>query len=358
MRSSKRIILMLALALVLVATAGVLSGCKKKVDPPKVVENIPEQSQPEPPPPPEPIYWPYTGLEAPSETDAQKRPLSIKIENSNVARPQMGIASADVVYETETEGGITRFNCIFQSELPKRVGPVRSVRHSDLWVIPQYDGLFFFSGGKDELVRKVTADNVSMSHSAAANLYKRVSFRRSPHNLYLDLEDAYSVAEGKGYAITTNRAGLAYGEPDLSAVQNATTVNIPFSGYATIEWTYDAEQGVYLRSNNGKAHLDADGDRRISAKNVVVMWADYPRAPGSDASGPTTYDVVLGGSGTAAIFKNGNRTDVTWTAERNEPPSFKDASGNAVTLSPGKTWFEVVMKKVVISSSGPAEAQQ
>lgn len=347
---------MVALVLLVAGAAGALYLNTRKVDPPKPVENVtPVQPEPEPLPP-EPIYWPYTGLEAPSEADAQKRPLSIKIENSNVARPQMGISSADVVYETETEGGITRFNCIFHSDIPKRVGPVRSARYSDLWVIPQYDGLFFFSGGKASLVKKIAAKNSVMSHNAASSLYKRVSFRRSPHNLYLDLKNAYPLAEKKGFKITSDRAGLTFGEPVTTAVQDATYLKIVFSSYATIEWKYNEEKGVYLRTNNGKKHLDSDGDKRIAAENVVVLWADYKRAPGVDSAGSATYDINLGGSGPASIFKDGTRTDVTWTAGRNEPPTFTDAAGAPVTLNPGKTWFEVPMKKAKVTSSVPTEA--
>lgn len=359
MRVSKRIALVLALIMIASVTSGVLIGCKKKAVPPKKVEqNTPVKPEPEPTPPPEPIKYPYTGLDAPSKADTLKRPLSVKIENSNVARPQMGLASADVVYETETEGGITRFNCIFQSEIPKQVGPVRSARYSDLWVIPQYDGIFFFSGSKSALRKKIKASNDELSHSTASKLYKRVSFRRAPHNLYLDLSKAYGVAEAKGYAITSERIGLQFGEPAVNPVQNATELKIPFSSYATIEWKYDAEAGIYRRSNNGKKHLDSSGDKRITAENVVVMWADYSRMKGVDAVGSTTYDINLGGTGTGAIFKDGNRVDVTWTAKRKTPPTFKDATGNEVTLNPGKTWFEVPMTKVKITSSGPATPQQ
>src|SRR5581483_4674183 len=39
----------------------------------------------------------------------QRRPLAVMIENHEEARPQSGLTSADVVYETVAEGGITRF---------------------------------------------------------------------------------------------------------------------------------------------------------------------------------------------------------------------------------------------------------
>jgi len=80
--------------------------------------------------------WPFTGERVTDPDTLSRRPLSIKIENSAAARPQTGIAAADVVYETISEGGITRFNCIYHSDLPPQVGPVRSARLSDVWVVP------------------------------------------------------------------------------------------------------------------------------------------------------------------------------------------------------------------------------
>ena len=79
------------------------------------------------PKPPTPPRWPLTGLPHRAPRPTKRRALSIKIENSDAARPQTGLQSADVVYEEVTEGGITRFNAIFQSKLPKVVGPVRSL---------------------------------------------------------------------------------------------------------------------------------------------------------------------------------------------------------------------------------------
>src|SRR5574344_1657062 len=42
-----------------------------------------------------------------------RRPLMVMIENHEEARPQSGLQSADVVYETVAEGGITRFMGVF-----------------------------------------------------------------------------------------------------------------------------------------------------------------------------------------------------------------------------------------------------
>ena len=50
------------------------------------------------------------------------------IENHKEARPQSGLSSADVIFETVAEGGITRFLAIFYCQNASYVGPVRSAR--------------------------------------------------------------------------------------------------------------------------------------------------------------------------------------------------------------------------------------
>jgi len=112
-----------------------------------VVSNWPGATGERPAPKPaEPLVWPLTGLTAPSSEAISSRVVSVKIENSREARPQAALQSADVVYESVTEGGITRFNALFHSQAPTTVGPVRSARLSDTDIVPQYKALFCFSG--------------------------------------------------------------------------------------------------------------------------------------------------------------------------------------------------------------------
>ena len=78
---------------------------------------------------------PLTGLALENPLVGFRPALAVKIDNvdtgSDHARPQAGIAAADVVFEEIVEGGITRLVAVIQSELPGRVGPIRSARTTD-----------------------------------------------------------------------------------------------------------------------------------------------------------------------------------------------------------------------------------
>ena len=64
---------------------------------------------------------PLTGLADPSGASLTRPALSVKVENTDAARPQAGIDQADVLYEEVVEGNITRFVAIFNSTVPSRL---------------------------------------------------------------------------------------------------------------------------------------------------------------------------------------------------------------------------------------------
>ena len=305
------------------------------------------------PEPAEPLRWPLTGLDAPSEDAITQRVLSVKIENSPSARPQSGLQAADVVYETVTEGGITRFNALFHSTSPDPIGPVRSARLSDITIVPQYGALFAFSGGSetvDAAVRRAGLENLSQDAGVSAPYY-RSSERAAPHNLYMHIDEMRAEAAGRGMPTTAEPKPLAFdrGSGSASGGQPVAEIDIPFSTANRVVWTYDSTLNAFLRANNGSTHTDALTGEQISARNVVVLWARYIPQGSRDKAGSTTYDVELAGSGRVSVFRDGLRYDGTWEATEAAPPVFKAADGTQIKLAPGNTWFQVVSTDVDIA---------
>jgi hypothetical protein len=369
-RCAKKVLLLLSIMLVCVSVFA--SACGSGKD--KVKVDDPELEAP-----PEPIhyYWPLTGLEAPSEDATLLRPISIKIENSTDARPQMGMQDADVVYETIVEGGITRFNCIFQSTLPEEVGPVRSARLSDIWIVPQYDALFYFSGANKQVLAKIAASTISNLHHRVKSPYHRVSFRKSPHNLYLYTQDVYEDATKAKFDINAKSVrSFLFGDlPKLEAPasENATaeTANAdetetatpaPFAypsglkgtvGFVTawkVVWSYDATSGVYLREQGGKPFMAAGTEKQIVSENVVIITATYTKQQASeDYAKGNTFDTNLGGSGKAWVLRDGFGIECTWKADATTPPRFFGADGKEIPLKPGHIWIEVASQTTAVT---------
>ncbi|MDZ4177782.1 MAG: DUF3048 domain-containing protein [Coriobacteriia bacterium] len=298
-------------------------------------------------PAPPPI-WPLTGLAASdSALPTARRIVSVKVENSPAARPQSGLQLADVVYESITEGGITRFNCMFHSQIPETVGPVRSARFSDVKLVPQYAPLFAFSGANSRVnaaIRSAGLQNLSQD-AGISNGYSRVRSRPAPHNLYLDLGKIREEGVKRGFPATQElrRLNFERGVSNPGALP-AAGISIPFSTANRVEWTYDAAADAYVRANNGSVHKDALTGEQLRATNVVVMWA---KATPTQPAG--TYDIALTGSNRVSVFRNGQRIDGTWNAAADSPPTFSAADGSPVRLSPGNTWFQVVSTEVNIT---------
>lgn len=344
-RTRYRLVAFTLMALALVA---LVVGCKGAT--PSVIAIWPRaDAERAVPKPPEPPRWPLTGMPAPSADILTRRVVSVKIENSSDSRPQSNLQLADVVYESVTEGGITRFNAIFHSQAPPVVGPVRSARLSDIYIVPQYQALFAFSGASSSVNGRVNAagiDNLSEDAGIVAP-FTRSSSRPRPHNLYVDIEKVRAEGERRKMDVTAEIRPFEFDRRARETTPSVTEITIPFSQTNTVAWTYNAEDDVYMRVNNGKKFLDAETDTQISARNVVVMWAKHQVAS-RDKVGSTTYEIVLDGQGRAVVFRGGQRFECTWKAKKGAPPSFEAEDGTTVKLLPGNTWMQVINTSVNI----------
>jgi hypothetical protein len=79
--------------------------------------------------------------------------LAVKISNTRVGDfPQVGLPNADLVYTELVEGGQTRHIGLFSSQVPPKVQPVRSLRETDLELLPQFGKIgIAFSGHASEM---------------------------------------------------------------------------------------------------------------------------------------------------------------------------------------------------------------
>jgi hypothetical protein len=286
--------------------------------------------------------WPLTGMDAPSPEAVMTRIVSVKIENSPGARPQTGLDKADVVYETVTEGGITRFNALFQSKAAKAVGPVRSARPSDFAIVPQYHALFAHIGG-DTKVRKELSDRTKyddMDQFYNPGPYFRQKGLPAPHDFMVDLAKLRAAATAKGYASSESVRGLTFVHATTDGTPTVRSLTVAFSASNKVVWAYDKTANAYRRSINGKPHVDRVTKAQLSARNVVVLWARVTNyVAGKNGQ---VVEIQLTGTGRASVFRDGQRFDGTWTADDTAPPVLRGADGRVIGLEAGNTWFQVI----------------
>ena len=286
---------------------------------------------------------PLTGLRATPRTLA--RPvLTVKIENSVDARPQAGLAGADLVVEELVEGGITRFAAMFQSRVPRSVGPVRSVRNVDASIAGPTRGLLAYSGGAGHVLGIVgRAPLRQLAPGQAGSAYYRSSARRAPHNLYADARKLYGHARGRH---RTPKAYLPFAPNTATAAttagKRARVLNLRFSTSEQPTWTYDGTRHHWMRSEGSRPARAASGARLV-ARNVIVLRVRTRDAGYRDPAGNFVPETVLKGSGPALIATGGRVVHATWHKKgRDRVLRFTGPRGRVLKVAPGRTWLELV----------------
>lgn len=221
---------------------------------------------------------PLTGLPTGS-AELARRPLIVQISNAPpLVRPQAGIGAADVLFEYEVEGGLTRFSGVFLSQLPQRVGSIRSARLIDDQLIPMFGAVFAYSGASEGVTAVLNqADYAARTFSNMrldAPWFWRDPNIEPPHNLFLNAAALINdfPAESAG---PVDLDGWAFrGEPPPNASGLALTIEVDYPATAAV-WQYDATSGLYARASDGLAHADALTGAQLTAANVLILYAPH-----------------------------------------------------------------------------------
>jgi len=298
-----------------------------------------------PPEPDVPPVWPLTGVQ--TEKVARRPAVSVKIENSAAARPQVGLVEADIVWEEVVEGGITRFVATYHSNIPDVVEPVRSVRPMDPAIVAPLDGILAFSGGQGPFIAAVErygTQTLIMDDGGAG--FSRDPGRVAPHNVIGSMPTFVAQADDERTSPPPAQFKYARKVGQGTAPKSgkvAREVDVLLSPAQRTGWTWDPENKRYLRSEGTSASVAADG-RRHSARNVLVLSTQVFNTKWVDPSGAPVPEHRLaerGGSGT--LYSSGRGVPVRWSKkDHNSPIVLKTNQGREVQLDPGNTWIELV----------------
>lgn len=278
--------------------------------------------------------FPLTGLPIPGGEQIVRAAIVAKIDNAPPARPQDGLAYADIVIEGIVNGGITRFAAVFHSRGSDPVGPLRSGRLQDIDMVGFLNRpLFVWSGGNPTVSAAINASDLINMGPNYADGYYRSTDRKAPHNYYTSTSAIWAGArEGWGeppQAFEFRAAETApVGEP-VSAI-TITLENI------TADWRWNPSTSLYERTQNGQPHLDRPTGSILTTNNVVILVMKYS----IDITGVPKAQSV--GSGEALVFTAGRLVRGTWTrADRLDQFTLLDDQGNPIELTPGRTWIEL-----------------
>ena len=276
---------------------------------------------------------------------ANRHPLAVSVENHPDARPQSGLNKASIIYETMTEGGITRFLVIYGPNDAKEIGPIRSARLYFMDWVKEYDGFFAHAGGNEDALNNIDTYQIKNLDDSKTYFYRDYKGRSvaSEHTLYSSTSKLYDYAKSKGFDINSSSFEALKFKTDGPADNPGKSAEINFSSASyKVNWNFDPNKNIYLRSLAGTPHKDRDSGEQLSTKNIVIQTVQRTLQPtGSYGSNNYVYNNV--GSGQAYVLRDGKVIKGTWKkTSRDSRTKFYDESGVEIQFNPGPTWYEVI----------------
>lgn len=351
-----------------------LSACGKEKEKPVTAEvPVAEQSIDDKPPieeePEEPIDEPEEDIppeegmvrsritnEWVTEEVNNARPLAIMTPNTKTAS-QYGISKADVVYECNVEGSITRLMWIIQDwKKEERLGNIRSCRDYYVYWAFEWDALYVHFGGPfyiDEVIKRTD----DIDGKTSSNFFRAKDAKNSTDNAYIDAAGVMADVDKLGYALKL-RDGYAdeqhyrfasEKEPnDLSQYSDAITANkidmSPTYPVTNCYFVYNSDTGLYERfqhlggSTDGP-HTDLATGEQLTFKNVLVQNTYHEVRDNKGYLAFQCHDTTRDGW----FFTNGKGIHVNWkkTSDYGATRYYDDA-GNEIELNTGKTMVCIV----------------
>lgn len=312
-----------------------------------------------------------------AERDAweKRRPLSVMIENHPEARPQSGLAVADIIYETVAEGGITRFMGVYYCGAQAKdqiLAPVRSARQAYIDYASEYNyPLYAHVGGANgvDTDKRVQAlehlsdygwtgyndlNQFSIGYPVFVRNYNRVPGKElaTEHTMesstfrlwdYAASQRELTNLDNKGKDWKTGFIPWEF-QDDLAVGERVASQKIAYDFWSGVKgfdvvWDYDKESNLYKRSMAGEAHVDSNSNQQLSAKNVLVLYTkEYPSV---DIHKHVFYQTI--GTGNATLFQNGKQIPVTWSKkDRTARLSLIDSKGRPIKFVRGQIWITIL----------------
>ncbi len=291
---------------------------------------------------------PLTGTPMPEGRPANPV-FVVKIENTFGGRPQIGLDKADLVVEELVEGGLTRLAAFFYSELPTKVGHVRSMRTTDIGLAAPVGGQIIASGGANKTYKKVKkAGTTVFSEDYGAPGFSSDPAKSRPYNRMINLKTVASKAKpteivGPYFTWTpANPKKKAAPEPSDSATPPATAAPKTATG-ATVRFSPGTRTDWVLKGDKWQrvdSHAPSSSD--FKADTMIVMFAKIVDAGYTDISNNPVPETVVKGTGRAMIFKGNQVTEATWSKPNLASTiAFTGSDGQPITIDPGHVFVEL-----------------
>ena len=303
---------------------------------------------------PEPIIYinPLTGVQdITDEAVVKRRPVAVMINNISTAQKvQTGLSLADIVYETEVEGGITRLMAVFKDITKvEKFGTVRSARYPYVDLAMGHEAIYVHHGQDNTYCKPHLKDTQAFTldtNNAGERFKNGLAYEHTLYGYGAKLWNYFETK--KKFDLDLDRVvtwqNFASSDKNITFENAANTVTVPFStSYKTV-FKYDAESGKYVRYFKDTKRLDYFTDEGEYFKNVFVLKtqiSDYP-------DGYHRKVDLTSGDGWYCV--NGTYMPILWSkGAASNSFKFTDTAGQSLQVNQGNSWVCIADIDVKVS---------
>ena len=289
------------------------------------------------------------------------RPVTVTINNLSAAMPQHGISQADILYEIETEGGITRCLGVFADIASvEKLGPVRSARTYFNSLTLSYGAVLAHCGGSKyadipsyDAAGSVIPNWEHVNAAADKGFYRDKDRIRQgyalEHTMFAGGQALLDTMNSKGFPMTLSQMpdyGLNFAQDPALTGETAKQIEIRFAGKKVTKMTYQDQDGLYQAAQYKGDWIDGETQEPLSFRNVIVLKTKQWKPEGYHSM----YELQGSGEGTLAI--GGKTVPIRWErGDVNEPFRYTLEDGSPVTLGAGKTYIAIISTTGQVSCS-------
>lgn len=278
---------------------------------------------------------PLTGLPADHPENLKLSPILVSVSNFPVSvRPHSGLSFAPHVFEFTIGEGMTRFLAIYygdygpEDKMDVKLGSIRSGRLPFEQLRTMYNGMIVMAGA-DPTVRtelNATVFRETITFNGIKELAaERAKLKGSPQILPIQTDAAFQAGGQEG-----------------------THLEIIWNYLNRVRWTYDADQGKYLREQDKSDKKNPEvyypttdkltGDQ-LAFDNVVLMAVNHTYL------NPTKIemDLLYVQKEPAIFFRDGKAYKIYWSSlSPLGAIKFYNPDGTPFPYKPGNTFYEII----------------
>ncbi len=301
---------------------------------------------------------PLTGLKVSDPSILNRRPVMVKVANyPRWGRPHAGLSKADLVFNYYTGQATNRFLALYYGQDADKIGPVRSGRYIDRWLVTMYQGTLTMVGAWAPVLDSISSRlGNRLIQEGKDNCPAVCRLEQNEAGVFANSAEVSKYYGEKSSATNTRQdlAGMAFNTVAPTGGKTAKEFTMQYHVTNLGNWRYDEGTRKYIawiEDKNEKDEVilvpwvDRNTNEQLQFSNMVVVFAEIKVLNGDD----TLHEYDILGNGKALFFRDGQVFEGTYKSDDQHPFKFLDAAGNPFEFQPGNTWINITGLNSVVT---------